>query len=338
MKKVVIAFLCASVLFACNSNEKKIPDVGHIRIDLPVNRFEQQFFSMDLNDLSASLDTLYRRDPAFFGDYLSIIMAYESTDTAFKYIPYFIKDSIYSKVYKDAQQIYPSLNNEVQQIKKGLQFTRHYFPKYETPRGIVTFIGPIDGYATSITSDNRFAIGLQCYLGKDYPAYQTAFIRATYPEYKTRKFSREYIPVNCMMSIVDDIYPAQYAGKPLVEQMVEAGKRLYLLDQLLPELNDTLVTGYTKTQLDAAYKNETNIWSHLVTNNLLYNSDPATVRDFMNDGPYTLPLGLGSPPFVGQFVGWQIVKKWMDKTNKSLDELLRTPPKQLFEEAKYKPS
>lgn len=338
MKKVVIAFLFAPILFACNSNEKKIPDVSHIKVDLPVSRFEQQFFSLNLDDLSVSLDSLYQNDPAFFGDYLSIIMAYESTDTAFKYIPYFIKDSVYGQVYADAQKNFPSVGSEVQQIKKGLQFTKHYFPNYNLPKGLVTFIGPIDGYATTITSDNRFAIGLQCYLGKDYPAYQTTYIRATYPEYKTRKFSREYIPVNCMMSVVDDIYPPQYAGRPLVEQMVEAGKRLYLLDQLLPDLNDTLVTGYTKAQLDGAYKNETNIWAHFVTNNLLYNSEPATIRDYMNDGPYTLPLGLGSPPFIGQFTGWQIVKKWMDKTNKTIDELLRTPAKQLFEEAKYKPA
>jgi uncharacterized protein YjaZ len=138
--------------------------------------------------------------------------------------------------------------------------------------------------------------------------------------------------------VVDEIYPAQFAGKPLIEQMVEAGKRLYLLDQFLPELNDTLVTGYTKAQLDDAYKNESNIWGHLVTSNLLYNSDPSTVRDYMNEAPFTLPFGQGSPPFVGQFIGWQIVKKWMGKTNKTLEELLKTPAKQVFEEAKYKPS
>jgi hypothetical protein len=55
-------------------------------------------------------------------------------------------------------------------------------------------------------------------------------------------------------------------------------------------------------------------------------------------------LGEASPGFIGQFVGWQIVKKWMslDKNkdleqNKILEQLLHTPAKQIFEEAKYKP-
>ena len=337
MMKVVIAFLFASTLLSCNDDEK-IPDVSNIKVDLPVHRFEKDFFSLNLNNLSASLDTLYRKDPAFFQDFLSMIMAYEQTDTALKYIPLFINDSLYRSVYNESQRKFASLDNTVRDIKRGLQFIKHYFPAYNLPKGIVTFIGPVDGVATGITSDNRFAIGLQGYLGKDHPAYQTSYIRSVYPEYKSRKFSPEYIPVNCIMSVVDEIYPAKYTGKPLIEQMVEAGKRLYLADHFLPELNDTLVTGYTKNQLAAAYQNESNIWAHLVTSNLLYNSDPSTVRDYMNEAPFTLPFGQGSPPFVGQFIGWQIVKKWMAKTNKSLEELLNTPAKQVFEEAKYKPS
>ena len=41
---------------------------------------------------------------------------------------------------------------------------------------------------------------------------------------------------------------------------------------------------------------------------------------------------------LGQFVGMQIVAKWMGK-NKDLlpDALMKTPAKQIFEEAKYKP-
>jgi uncharacterized protein YjaZ len=62
------------------------------------------------------------------------------------------------------------------------------------------------------------------------------------------------------------------------------------------------------------------------------------VRDYMNEAPFTADLGPGSPPFAGQFIGWQIVKKWMDKTNKTMEELLKTPAKQVFEEAKYKPN
>lgn len=58
----------------------------------------------------------------------------------------------------------------------------------------------------------------------------------------------------------------------------------------------------------------------------------------MTDGPRTETLGPDSPGFIGQFVGWQIVKKWMGQDKKRTPEqLLKTPAQKIFEEAKYKP-
>jgi hypothetical protein len=334
--RFVIAFFLLAAFVSCK-NKNNTPDVSHIKVDLPVDRFEKDFFSMDLKHLSVSLDSLYSRHPAFFQDYLNVIMAYEGADTAMKYIPLFITDSLYQAVYKDATAKFSSFDKVKVEIENGLRFVKHYFPKYEAPHGIVTFIGPIDGIATGITTDHQFAVGLQGYLGKDYPAYHTAYIRNIYPAYKSRKFEPEYIAVNCMISVLNEIMPGPKAGSPLVEQMVDAGKTLYIVDHLLPNTHDTVITGYTRAQLDGAYKNEMNIWGHFLTNNLLYANDPVVVRDYMNESPNTTALGPASPGFIGQFVGWQIIKKWMDKKDVTLEQLIKTPAKQIFEEAKYKP-
>jgi hypothetical protein len=335
-RSVVIALFFVAVLCSCNTKEKT-PDVSNIKVDLPVHRFERDLFSLDLQHLSASLDTLYRKYPSFFQDYLSVVMAYDGADTAMKYIPLFVNDSLYTTLYKDATLKFGSFDKPKREIERGVQFLKYYFPEYPAPAGIITFIGPVDGIATGLSSDHNFAIGLQGYMGRDYPAYQTSYIAGIYPAYKSRKFEPEYIPVNCMMSVIEDMYPTRLAGRPLIEQMIEAGKKLYVLDKLLPATADTLKTGYTKAQLDGAYENEANIWGYFITNNLLYTNDPIAVRDYMNEAPNTTALGAASPGFIGQFVGWQIVKKWMSKTGKSLEALLKTPAKQIFDEAKYKP-
>ena len=69
----------------------------------------------------------------------------------------------------------------------------------------------------------------------------------------------------------------------------------------------------------------------------MYITDPSQTRDYVTDGPKTELLGEASPGFIGQFVGWQIVKKWMHDLKRTLPQLLKTPAKQIFEEAKYKP-
>jgi hypothetical protein len=141
-----------------------------------------------------------------------------------------------------------------------------------------------------------------------------------------------------MTNVINDIYPPKSGTRTLIEQMVEQGKRMYVLDLLLPETADTLKTGYTEKQLQGCYDNEPGIWNFFLQNNLLYITDPLQTRDYINDGPRTEALGPASPGNIGLFVGWQIVKKWMGShENTTPEQLLQTPPKQIFEEAKYKP-
>jgi hypothetical protein len=46
----------------------------------------------------------------------------------------------------------------------------------------------------------------------------------------------------------------------------------------------------------------------------------------------------GSPGNIGAWVGWQIVKKYAAVHNGiQPDELMRTPVRKIFEDAKYKP-
>ncbi len=331
-KELILCFIIFT--FTCKS-KKNIPDVSSIKINLKIERFEKDFFSIDTNKIAASLDSLNIKYPSFLKDYLyNILGAIPQPDSVVKYIGFFKKD--YQNIYMASQQKIPAFEIYQKQIEKGFQFLKYYFPNYKTPQAIITFIGPLDGTANAITASG-VAIGLQSYLGKDFPAYQSQYISDIYPAYKSRRFEPEYISVNCMKGIVEDMYPYKATGRPLIEQMVETGKRLFVLDALLPEAADSLKTGYTEKQLDGCFSNEKDIWSFFIENNLLYETETNLIGVYVNDGPNTPDLGPASPGFVGQFIGWQIVKKWMDKNkNVSLTELMNKNPKALFEESKYK--
>jgi uncharacterized protein YjaZ len=58
----------------------------------------------------------------------------------------------------------------------------------------------------------------------------------------------------------------------------------------------------------------------------------------MQDGPNTAVFGDASPGFIGQFVGYRMVETWIKKTKEtSLEKIMKTPAKIIFEQAKYKP-
>jgi len=334
MNKRIIALFLLFSLGACDSNEEA-PNVSGIKIPLNQLHYEQDFFAIDTNQLETSITALDKKYPGFNTVFLSNILALMPQSELADLKSFY---RAYQPLYKQSNAIFKEQEKQSQYIKHGLQYVKHYFPSYPLPTKLISFLGPINSFGSILTED-AIAIGLQLFMGKDHPLYTSEEGQALYPAYISRKFEPVYIPVSAMNNIVLDMYPEQMSGKSLIAQMVELGKRMYVVDHLLPELSDTLITGYSSKQLDACLNNEKNIWSFFIQNDLLYKSDPQLVREYVTEGPFTQAFGKESPGNIGQFLGWQIVKKWMKKNAAvNFDVLMKKDPVQLFEESKYKPS
>jgi hypothetical protein len=345
MKKTMLILFTALAMVSCNSDDA--PDVSDIKVELAVQRFDKDFFAIDPNRILPSLQQLYAKYPSFLSDYLQNILGLppvnDTSVATIAAIRQFLSD--YKPVKDSVDKVFSDVDNIRESIVQNLKYVKHYFPKYQLPRNLITFIGPMDayfegslgGYGDVITT-NALAVGLQLHLGKDFSLYKSEMGQALFPAYISRRFSPEYIPVNCIKNIIDDMFPDQSTGKHLVLQMVEKGKRMYLLDKLMPRTPDTLKIGYTQSQLKGCYSNEGLIWNYFLTNSLLYNNDPGMIKNYIGESPNTPEFGEGAPGNIGLFTGWQIVKKYMDKNNSvTLAALMQTDAKTLFEESKYRP-
>lgn len=332
--------ICSIIVFTIScKNRKAIPDVSTIQLSLVTQRFEKDFYAIDTNSMAAAFDKLNRQYPSFFTDYLFNILGLATQpDTTIRQAKLFLNDSLYKKIFADAQKEFASLKTEEEELLLALKLAKHYFTKYQPPTKIITFIGPLDGVGTAITSNHSLAIGLQGYLGKDYPAYTLGYIQQTYPSYKTRRFERQYIATNCIKNIIEEMFPDKSNGRPLAERLIEEGKRMYLLDALLPNTADSIKTGYTQNQLSECNKNEKLIWGFFVQGNMLFEREPTIVTPYVTDGPKTQELSETAPGNIGLFVGWQIVKKWMEQNpTTTLEQLMNTNAMTIFNEAKYNP-
>ncbi|MFM9910164.1 MAG: hypothetical protein ACKVOW_12480 [Chitinophagaceae bacterium] len=346
MKKLSIFITFIIILEAC-SNNTKAPDVSNIKIELSLERFEKDFFAVDTNNIINSLRQLQSKYPSFFPDFTSNILGLPPlTDTsmaAMTAIKKFIAD--YRPIKDSADKILGDLRNTEKEIKQSLQFIKFYFPDYALPRKLITFIGPMDaffeaslgGYGDVVTREGM-ATGLQLHLGSEFSFYHSQMGESLYPGYISKRFTPQTIAVNCIKNIIDDLYPEQLRGKVLVEQMIEKGKRLYVLDKVMPFAADSLKIGYTGNQIKGCFGNEGRIWNFFVTNSLLLSNEPSLQKNYMADAPTTQELGDGSPGYIGLFVGWQIVKKYMEKNSAlTLPQLLQTDAQKIFEESKYRP-
>jgi len=325
---------------ACRG-KKNIPDVSGIKIVLPVQRFDKDFFSLDTNNISAGMSRLGQKYPVMLPLFLQNIIG--TSDTAG--IKTFIRLS--QKLNADASKIFERFDDVKKDIETGLKFVKHYFPDYKLPDSIITILGPPDAMAQTTSGEPTpvflrpgfIGISLQFYMGKDYPMYQDEFFISTVaPLYRSRRFEKQFIAGDVFKLIADDIYPDKALGKPLIEQFIEKGKQSYLIDHLLPFIADSIKTGYTQKQLEWCQKNEGDIWAYIIANENLNSVEPVVVQTYIGESPFTQGMSQSSPGNIGQWVGWQIIKKFAEKNPElSLQQILNTEARKILDEAKYKP-
>src|SRR5215213_4432540 len=147
MKNWLLLSLLA-LLASCNN--KKVPDVSGIKADLQVQRFEQDFFAIDTNNIGMSMLRLQQKYPLFLNDFLVNILGIPlviGNDTAASaVVKKFIRD--YKPIKDTADKVFSASTIAAveKEVKRGLQFAKHYFPGYQPPTKLITFIGPMDAY------------------------------------------------------------------------------------------------------------------------------------------------------------------------------------------------
>jgi len=347
MRSAIQAFLLSTALLlgACRGGSGT-PDVSDIRIDLQTLRFERDFFGMDTLDIPSSLRKLRAADSGFTDLFLGQILGIHPGDTSpatADACRRFLRD--YRPILAMAGQAVGDLAAVEAELEQALRLVKYHFPRYETPRRLYTFIGPMDAIAEGrtaaygdIITPQGIGIGLQLHLGADAPVYTSQEGQALYPRYLSRRFDPAYITVNCVKNVVDDLFPGRPDDRTLLDHMVDKGKRLHLLDLFLPDVADTLKTGYTAAQLEGVAAHEGLVWNHLVANQLVHSSDLPRIRPYLSEGPMTPELGEGSPGYVGLFTGRQIVRAYLARhPGTGLQALLDMPARDILEGARYKP-
>jgi hypothetical protein len=337
-------FLCFSaitiLLLSCNSQNDR-PDVSHIQAPVQLERFDQAFFSMDTTRLEESVQAVLDKYPAFLPLYFEFLSP----------INYIVRQEQKSypqallEYLRNIRPLYDSTAKrfrKMEDIKKDLEdnfrYVKYYYPSFRIPP-VVTSVeslnpeNPQEVYGTAYYRDTLI-ISLQMFLGKNYSVYDPS----QYFDYLRRRFEPEYIVPNSIRAVANTLYRDSTQGAMLIDQIVEKGKQWYLLQHLMPEKADSMVTLYTGKQMEWCKENEGDIWGYLTKNADLYTEDPEIIKFYIGEGPFTQGMPEDSPGNIGQWCGWQIVKKYAAKNpEKKLKDILSTPPRVIFMESKYKP-
>jgi len=316
MKKVFIILLLIG-LVSCKKESKIELEIEKIPVVFKVERFDKIFYESQPSDLK-QIQSQY---PFFFPE------GNEDTVWTNK-----LTNPLLRELYNEVQFRYGNLTSLEEDLTSFFGHVQYYFPKYKTPR-VITLISEVDLDAKAIYADSIALIALDCYLGNEHRFY------ADFPKFKRINFDENQILPDLVTSFsYGKIAPPM--DKNLLSIMIYHGKELYLKDKLIPNSTDAAKIAYTEEQVAWCKENEEQMWRYFIENNLLYEANVKNEHRFINDAPFSkfyLEIDNESPGRVGQWLGWQIVRSYMENNDTSLTDMLAMDAKTLFERSKYKP-
>ena len=184
-----------------------------------------------------------------------------------------------------------------------------------------------------VVTDSIVLIALDTYLGVDHEFY------ASFYDYIKQNLNKDQIVSDLATAYAERLI-YQPKRSTFLEEMIYFGKQLYFKDLLIPFKEDYEKIGYLPEQYEWAQDNEFYIWQYFVENELLYETDRKLLTRFIIPAPFSrfnLELDSESPGRLGQYIGWKIVKSYMENNTTPLVKMLQMEATDIFKNAKFKP-
>ncbi len=316
-KPIFIILLILLGFFGCNDRDAVADGISKIPINLQIARFDQEFSHADPTEIPMLKNKYPFLFPAQYADSIWVEK---------------LQDSIQVELSGEVGSTFKDFAKEEEDLKSLFQHIRFYFPKYPMPK-IVALISDVDYNNRIILTDSLLLIGLDNYLGSEHRFYMGL------PKYVAAELDKQYLVGDVASAFAKSVvfYPTD---RVFLSQMIYYGKELYLKEKLMPTNTDAQKIKYSQEQMAWAQANEEQIWRHFIENGLLYSTDSKLGPRFLDPAPFSkfqLELDNESPGRVGRYMGWQIVRSFMDNNKVSLQQMLGVSAKEIFEKSNYKP-
>lgn len=331
-------------LTACGQEALDVP-LDQIDLKTDISRFDQlqaeatrRFAADSTADPLAVYQASMGKDKPFVLEFLGLRTDTVIPDTALaNFFASSLRHPNFYALLDSVSRIFPPSSGLEGQFVDPLKRLHYYFPDQPIP-AVRTFVS---GYTETamgmdqvIFTEHFLGVGLHYFLGARFPYYPAdlpMFIRK-------RCTPRHVLPVT-FASIGESLLPAEDLSRQpvLIDKMVRAGISLYFLDKMLPGTPDSLKIYYSPAQMDWATQNEAEVYKYMIED--LYSTDAKVHRDYVDESPFTANFSRESPPRLGQFIGWHIVRSYMENhTEVKLAELMkRRDYDRIFQESRYKP-
>ncbi len=308
LNKYILPIILIAVVLSCERNPLKV-DISNIEEEVEIVRFDKELFSLPLKDTLEEFTALHERYPEFFDLFTwKVINAGGLSQDFFPHaMGEFLTDTMILHVKDIAEKEFSDFTTIRKELVKAFKYYQYHFPYKELP----VIYTMISGFNQSVvTAENIIGVSLDKYLGRNFIYYQKL---SNVPMYKIKNMHpQKLVPDVAYAWGLTEFNETKYTTT-LLDHIIYQGKLMYFVDAMLPEMHDSLKIGFTAKQLKWCQNNESQMWNHLVENRLLFSNKRMDILRFINDGPYTTGFPIESPARSGIWIGWQIIRKYMQE-------------------------
>ncbi|MGB3799197.1 MAG: hypothetical protein WA952_05235 [Lewinella sp.] len=343
--------LCCLVclLSACTPDEPPPPDVSDIAVDLEVLRFDREIASLDTSRTGEELERLDRSYGSFTDVYFTHLVPVRRGDFSPEegeqvmqaYLEYpltrFVDSLVTERFPMEAAGGGAQVNSMIENLEQSLRYYQHYLPEAPVPDTLVLYATHFE-LAAFLYGDGELAAGLDFFLGPDFDYSQVNPEEPIFSKYLAESYTPEHFTGKLLRVLLEDLYPQPRSGR-MIDYLIYEGKKLYLLEHLMPETADRIVYEVTEEQMDWLRENETPIYAFLQQEELVFSTDVNKINKYTRPAPDTPGMPKESPGGAVNYLGRQVVAAYMQQHPEvTIPELMAMEDGQvILRGARYKP-
>ena len=312
------------LLSSCNSNRWDV-DVSAVNLSLDAHRFDHDVLEICSKNQPTAYQKVFQSYGEFADTYFTFILQLgETADSATlaTFCDIMHTDSLLIKTQQAIDAVHDNETDHYRsQLEDAFRHYRFHFPEERTPELI--FMNGWFNYAV-VPSDSVLAIGLEFFLVPDHPITQL-LPPENFPRYFRAKMRPDYVVTDAMRGWIMVKHQGLMQQGKFINELIWYGKMMVVLDACMPEVADSLKIGYSANELAWCKESETSIWKEMARQDVMFQSNQIENNKWFADGPFTRVGNVpqDSPSRLGLWMGWQIVRDYMNKNPEvTLQQLL----------------
>ena len=333
----MIIFLLLSV--GCDS-EDPAPEVSHIEVNTDFVRFDSLLFSLESSEQVSDYTHIKRDYPAFSELYLHRILGLPRQNDSLMHskLVDIARAPAIQSLSDSISRKYDNLGAIKSDFRRAFQFYQYYFPEFSTPAVYFCFTEFAVGTFLFESAEGKDALGLSLdmFLGPTFPYGLLAQRETSFSQYLIRTFTSEHMVRKALEVLIEDKVKKS-GDERLLDYMVDRGRTLYIVKQLVPSMPDSILFEYSTEQTQWCRDNELAMWAHILDKELLYERKMKLISTMITPAPTTMGMPPQSPGRTSDFIGYQIIDQFVENTDISLEELLSlTDAQEVLKRSRYK--